>query len=214
MAAKLILHDDPGGGAAGRGPAGPEPDRAGELGLAEGEALWVFAYGSLMWNPGFPFIESRPALLRGYHRKFCVYSHRYRGTPDRPGLVLGLDRGGSCRGIVFHVAAKDRAGVLDYLWEREMSNEVYRPRLLPVRTPDGEVRACAFVAKRAHVQYCGDLGLDRTIDCIRHGCGERGRNLDYLANTVRHLRELGIHDGALERLLTALDLDPCEAVAS
>lgn len=205
MSAKPILQDVPGETAAGQGPVGSVPARVKELGLDEGEAFWVFGYGSLMWDPGFPFLESRPALLRGYHRRFCVYSHRYRGTPDRPGLVLGLDRGGSCRGIAFRVAGPDQAVVLDYLWDREMVNGVYRPRLLPLRTPGGEVRACTFVAERDHVQYCGDLGLDRTADCIRQGCGERGPNLEYLANTVRHLRDLGIRDGALERLLVAVN---------
>jgi glutathione-specific gamma-glutamylcyclotransferase len=213
MAAKAILNDVPGAGGTGQGKAGPVPARVTELGLAEGEALWVFGYGSLMWNPGFPHLESRPALLRGYHRRFCVYSHRYRGTPERPGLVLGLDRGGSCRGIAFRVARADEAAVLDYLWDREMINGVYRPRLLPLRTPGGEVRACAFVAERGHVQYCGDLGLERVVDCIRQGCGERGPNLEYLANTVRHLRDLGIRDGSLERLLAAVDMDSCRAVA-
>lgn len=163
--------------------------------------LWVFGYGSLMWNPEFPFAERRLALLRGYHRRFCVYSHRYRGTPDRPGLVLGLDRGGSCRGMVFRVEAAHVAGTLDYLWDREMVSGVYHPKLLRVRTRGGNVTACTFVADRSHRQYCGDMCVSDVVRHIRQGIGERGPNLDYLANTVGHLRELGVADRGLERLL-------------
>ncbi|WP_246148212.1 gamma-glutamylcyclotransferase [Skermanella pratensis] len=164
--------------------------------------LWVFGYGSLMWNPEFPFVERRQALLRGYHRRFCVYSHRYRGTPDRPGLVLGLDRGGSCRGMVFRVEAGLVDRTLDYLWDREMVSGVYRPKLLGVWTEAGTVSACTFVADRGHRQYCGEMCVSDVIRHIRQGVGERGPNLEYLANTVGHLRELGMVDRGLERLLT------------
>ncbi|HSK41051.1 MAG TPA: gamma-glutamylcyclotransferase [Arenibaculum sp.] len=183
----------------------PDPDAMeaclSEFGLLPGQDIWIFGYGSLMWNPGFPHLEARPALLRGYHRKFCVYSFRYRGTPERPGLVLGLDRGGSCRGIAFRVAAADAAGVIEYLWGREMINGVYRPKRLPVRTEPSIVEACTFVAERRHGQYCGNLDLPGMAECIRRGYGERGPNQEYLSNTVQHLRELGIHDESLERLL-------------
>lgn len=168
--------------------------------LDPGRDLWVFGYGSLMWNPGFPHLEHRPALLHGYHRKFCIYSYRYRGTPERPGLVLGLDRGGSCRGIVFRVSPGDAPAVLEYLWEREMITGVYRPTQVVVSAGGEKLRACTFVAQRRHRQYCGGLESARVAECIRGGCGDRGPNLDYLANTVLHLRELGIHDESLERL--------------
>lgn len=171
------------------------------FGLRPGQDIWIFGYGSLMWNPGFSHLEARPALLRGYHRKFCVYSLRYRGTPECPGLVLGLDRGGSCRGIAFRVAAADAADVIEYLWDREMISRAYRPKRLPVRAGPSVVEACTFVAERRHSQYCGNLDLPRMAERIRHGCGDRGPNQDYLSNTVHHLRELGIHDESLERLL-------------
>ena len=102
--------------------------------LANGSDLWLFGYGSLMWNPGFPHRVAEPALLHGWHRSFCIYSHRYRGTPERPGLVLGLDRGGSCRGMAFRVGAAHAAEALHYLWEREMVGGVYHMREVSVRT--------------------------------------------------------------------------------
>jgi cation transport protein ChaC len=166
-----------------------------------GTDLWVFGYGSLMWNPEFPHVERRQALLRGYHRRFCVYSHRYRGTPDRPGLVLGLDRGGSCRGIAFRVEPPHVEATIDLLWDREMVSGVYEPKIIKVATDEGRIPACTFVADRAHRQYCGELGPTDVVRFIRQGVGERGPNLDYLANTVGHLRELGIVDQGLERLL-------------
>jgi cation transport protein ChaC len=166
-----------------------------------GTDLWVFGYGSLMWNPEFPYVERHQALLRGYHRRFCVYSHRYRGTPDRPGLVLGLDRGGSCRGIAFRVEAPHVEATIDLLWDREMVSGVYEPKIIKVATDAGRIPACTFIADRAHRQYCGELGPADVVRFIRQGVGERGPNLDYLANTVGHLRELGIIDQGLERLL-------------
>src|SRR3546814_4674238 len=137
--------------------------------IPPGEDMWVFGYGSLMWNPGFPHVERETALLRGFHRRFCVYSHRYRGTPERPGLVLGLDHGGSCRGIAFRVPATEVADTLVYLWEREMVTGVYRPTMLTVGLPGGAMRACGFVVDRRHRQYCGRLELDRTVDIIAGG---------------------------------------------
>jgi len=163
--------------------------------------LWVFGYGSLMWNPEFLFAERRQAVLHGYHRRFCVYSHRYRGTPERPGLVLGLDRGGSCRGIAFRVEAVQVEPTLDYLWDREMVSGVYSPKMLKVRTSEGIISACTFVADREHRQYCGGLCSNDVVRYICQGFGERGPNLDYLANTVEHLRDLGIVDRGLEGLL-------------
>jgi len=175
------------------------------LPIPEGEGMWVFGYGSLMWDPGFPFVERQPALLHGYHRRFCVYSHRYRGSPENPGLVLGLDRGGSCRSIAYRVAAEAVLDVLDYLWEREMVTGVYRPTLLDVtlgrgRPRCGHIKAAGFVVDRSHPQYAGDLDAEATAGLICRGHGHRGPNCDYLFNTVAHLDELGIADTPLHAL--------------
>ncbi len=171
------------------------------LAVEPGRDLWVFGYGSLMWNPGFPFLERSDAILHGYHRSFCVYSHRYRGTPEVPGLVLGLDRGGSCRGIAFRVAAADVPATMAYLWDREMITGVYRPGLRPIRLlPGGTVQACCFVVDRDHVQYCGRLSPEETVAYICQGHGRNGPNCDYLFNTVDHLDELGIADSPLHAL--------------
>lgn len=170
--------------------------------------IWVFAYGSLMWDPGFDVVEARPGLLRGYHRAFCIRSFGYRGTRARPGLVLGLDRGGSCRGMVFRVAAAKAAAVMDYLYAREMTERVYHHRQVRVLTPDGPVTAHAFIVDRAHPQYAGRLDEETAARQIAFSAGKRGPNLAYLANTVRHLEALGIADGPLHRLL-----DRAEALA-
>lgn len=167
--------------------------------------IWVFGYGSLMWNPGFEFAESREALLRGWHRSFCVYSHGYRGTVERPGLVLGLDRGGSCRGMAFRVARAQAREVLAYLWEREMVRGVYHPRILHPRCEGGRPPCHAFTVDRDHMQYAGRLPVDEMVRLIRQGVGESGRNTDYLVNTVRHLDELGINDGPLHHLLSLVE---------
>ncbi len=162
---------------------------------------WIFGYGSLMWRPEFPHVETQPALLRGYHRALCVYSVRYRGTRECPGLVLGLDRGGACRGRAFRVRAADLDGVMAYLTEREMPNKVYDPRWLPVELPSGRVHAYAFVVRRDHPQYTGKLTPDRAVPLILQGQGVNGPCLEYLRNTVCHLDELGIADGPLHDLL-------------
>ena len=172
--------------------------------------FWVFGYGSLMWHPGFPHVEVRVGLLHGYHRRFCVYSHRYRGTPECPGLVLGLDRGGSCRGLVFRVPAAEGEDVLAYLHEREMITGVYIPTWLNVETDQGAVSAAGFVVDRDHEQYTGRLSAEETAKLILQGHGARGPCRDYLANTVRHLEGLGLGAGPLKRLLRLVEAR-CEA---
>ena len=177
-----------------------EERRARRLALPPGEDYWVFGYGSLMWNPGFPHLEVRIARLRGLHRSFCVYSHRYRGTPEVPGLVLGLDRGGSCHGMVFRVPAGEGEAVLDYLYEREMVTGVYRPSWRRAETDQGTVSAITFVVDREHRQYAGRLSHDEMVALIVQGRGNRGPCVEYLENTVHHLRALGLKDRGLERL--------------
>lgn len=170
-----------------------------------GADFWVFGYGSLMWRPGFPYLECRSALLRGWHRAFCVYSQHYRGTREKPGLVLGLDRGGACRGRAFLVAAEDGLSVADYLHGREMISGVYEPRWVQVETAEGRLRAAAYLADRGHEQYAGKLDEERVVRLILQGHGIAGSNLEYIENTVRHLDELGIADGALHRLLRVVE---------
>ena len=182
-----------------------EPNTFPRLEVPEDEDFWVFGYGSLMWNPGFPFKEALPALLRGYHRRFCVYSHRYRGTPEKPGLVLGLDRGGSCHGMAYRICCTTTEQVLDYLWEREMITGVYRPSWLQCDSEFGRLKAVGFVVRRDHVQYTGKMSAEETAGLIRQGHGKRGACLEYLSNTVEHLEALGIHDQGLSHLLDVVE---------
>ena len=163
--------------------------------------IWVFAYGSLMWRPDFPHAESRPATLHGYHRALCIYSWVYRGTPENPGLVFGLDRGGSCKGVAFRVRGRDREGVLAALQEREMPTRVYVPKWLPVRAGGERLTAYAFVADRDHEQYAKDLGEDDVVRLVRSGVGPAGPCADYVVNTLEHLAEMGIEETRLRRLV-------------
>ena len=174
------------------------------LALAPRGDLWVFGYGSLMWSPGFRSGEKSAGKVHGYHRSLCVYSHRYRGTPRQPGLVMGLCRGGSCWGMAYRVSAVRATRVLRYLWRREMRNRVYRPRFVRVRIRAGrEIRALAFVADAEHRQFAGDLDVERTARIVAQGIGERGRNIDYLSYTLAHMHELGVRDPHLDRILLA-----------
>ncbi len=170
-------------------------------------SLWVFGYGSLIWKPGFAHESVHPALLRGFHRRFCIRSERYRGTPEVPGLVLGLDRGGSCRGLAFRVAAPRAAEVMAYLEEREMTGGVYHRRLLPVRLLDGggTRRAVTFVADRRAGAYCGAMPPDACAAVIARGQGVMGPNREYLLNTVSHLQELGVRDAGLDRIAALIE---------
>jgi cation transport protein ChaC len=181
--------------------------------LRPGADLWVFAYGSLMWDPGFEHDRASPALLRGYHRRFCIYSHRFRGTPERPGLVLGLDRGGACRGIAFRVPAAAVSTAVEALWDREMQGGVYTAKSLSVDLEGERVLALAFVARHDHTNYAGRLTESQTAELILQGIGGRGPCCDYLANTVRHLIELGIDNGplhGLDRLVADMRRLQCE----
>lgn len=166
--------------------------------------FWVFGYGSLMWRPGFDYVEAQTARAHGYHRSLCIYSTRFRGTPRRPGLVFGLDRGGSCRGRAYRVAAENVDEVIAYLDEREMLHAVYDPKFLKVRLGDGRrVSAYGFVARRQHSQYAGKLPAERAAELIVQGRGPQGSGLEYVTKTVRHLDDNGIHDDFLHRVLAA-----------
>lgn len=167
--------------------------------------LWVFGYGSLMWRPGFPSLERRHARVYGYHRSLCVYSHVHRGTPARPGLVLGLDRGGCCHGVAFRVGAREAAATLHYLREREQITGVYRERHLPVQLEDGRnVPALAYVVDRSHPQYAGRLPDADVLRLVRQGEGVSGANPDYVRSTHEHLLQMGVTDPLLQRLAKAL----------
>jgi len=161
--------------------------------------FWVFGYGSLMWRPGFAHVETRKARLFGYRRALCVHSHVHRGTPDRPGLVLGLDRGGSCLGLAFSVPGELSEEVITYLRERELVTNVYLERRLPVRLEGGPiVEAITYVVDRSHSQYAGRLEPEQAAQRISGAVGQSGRNEEYVINTVEHLKALGIRDHWLE----------------
>ena len=174
--------------------------------LSQGD-LWVFGYGSLMWRPGFEFIEQAPARLIGEHRALCVYSFVHRGTPEKPGLVLGLDRGGACRGIAFRVAEKRRAATVAYLREREQVTGVYREVMRSVwleNEPRQRVSALAYVVDRGHVQYAGRLTLADSVRHVRQGHGQSGPNRDYVLETVRALQALGYRETDLHLIADRL----------
>jgi cation transport protein ChaC len=169
--------------------------------------LWVFGYGSLIWRPGFDFLERVPARLIGAHRALCVFSHVHRGTPERPGLVLGLDFGGACRGVAYRVAAKKRADTIAYLRAREQATSVYRETMRAVTLlgePERRVSALVYMIDRGHVQYAGRLDLATQLHLVRQGHGQSGPNREYVLSTVHSLEELGLYDRDLHRLAEKL----------
>jgi cation transport protein ChaC len=169
--------------------------------------IWIFAYGSLMWRPGFAFSEATRARLHGHSRHFCVTSVHHRGTPQRPGLVLGLDRGGSCEGIAYRVDGAAAAGVLAYLRAREQVNGVYREASVGIEIGAPQRReqtAVVYLVERAHPSYAGRLPLDVQARLIAGARGRSGANLDYFVNTLRHMAEIGIRERELERLMVVI----------
>ncbi len=173
------------------------------LKAAEVNADWVFAYGSLIWDPEFDYSRSELGRLHGYHRAFCVRSSHYRGTPEQPGIVLGLDRGGSCTGMVFQLTAAQRARSIARLFAREIPDEaarVYLPRIVRVHLHSGlSVRALTFVADPATGAYA-KLSDGEIVARMARCCGTRGPNIDYLFNTIRALERHGVNDRMLARL--------------
>jgi glutathione-specific gamma-glutamylcyclotransferase len=171
------------------------------------EDLWVFAYGSLMWRPDFPFVERLEARLLGAHRALCVYSFVHRGTPERPGLVLGLDHGGTCRGIAYRVPVKERGGTVAYLRAREQVTSVYRECIRPIwlkGRPQRRVQALCYMVDRGHVQYAGRLSLEQQLHHVRQGHGHSGANRDYVIATVGALEQLGYRETELHLLAKRL----------
>lgn len=166
--------------------------------------VWVFGYGSLIWRPEFEFAESRSALLRGYHRSLCLWSRINRGTPERPGLVFALDRGGSCRGVAFRIPASEVLSTMDVLWRREMPSGAYIPKWLNCHTPDGAVRALAFTMNRATDAYVRDLPPDRLVNVVHGAHGQNGPCLEYIMETAQALQKFNIYDRRLQTVVQQL----------
>jgi len=162
--------------------------------------VWVFGFGSLMWNPAFHFVERRTARIHGFHREFCLWARAGRGSPERPGLMLSLERGGSCTGVAYRIARRAAATELDVIWRREMFTGAYRPVWTTAHTPKGPEPAIVFSANRAHERYVTGLPEAEVARYLANGAGKMGRCSDYLFDTVAHLRQLGIRDRRMEAL--------------
>ncbi len=166
--------------------------------------LHVFGYGSLIWNPAFHYEERLPATVHGWHRRFCLKLLTGRGTPDKPGLMLALDRGGACKGVAFRIAADKVRQELGILWRREMFGGAYHARWVKVKTATEERRAVTFVCNRKHPRYVPEIGDAEIARLIATGCGDLGSCREYLENTVEHLAALGMRDSGLMRIVRAL----------
>lgn len=172
------------------------------------QEFWVFGYGSLMWRPGFEFIESHQALLHGFHRGLCIYSHVHRGTPAQPGLVMGLDRGGACRGMAFRVTPDNWHDTVAYLRAREQVTMVYLEKTIRVTLqtePARPVQALTYIVDRQHHQYAGKLSLADQLAYIRQGIGKSGPCHEYVTSINDHIVEMGMRDGILDKLCAGLN---------
>jgi cation transport protein ChaC len=167
--------------------------------FAGGDA-WIFGYGSLMWNPAIEFEERRPAKIHGYHRRFCLSTPLGRGTPELPGLVLGLVPGGSCQGVAFRIPADKIAVEMELIWKREMLGRGYHWRIVPMRTPQGPARGVTFVVNRDYERFTGMIPMDDKAHRLAFAEGELGPCREYLFNAVKALDEWGIHDRYLADL--------------
>lgn len=173
--------------------------------MATMDEFWIFGYGSLMWNPGFTYMERAIGRVHGFHRALCVLSHVHRGTPEVPGLVLGLDAGGSCRGVGYRVSRQHWGETVEYLRRREQVTMVYRETKTGFRADDGRsVVALTYTVDRRHRQYAGRLPVRRLVEIAKQGRGKSGHCIDYIFNTLQHLREIGIHDPELEAVAARL----------
>ncbi|MEP3475004.1 MAG: gamma-glutamylcyclotransferase [Hyphomicrobiales bacterium] len=173
-------------------------------GLSSNQGLWVFGYGSLMWRPEFSYEYRVKGRCAGLQRSFCVRSVHHRGSYAQPGLVLGLDRGGACDGVLFYVPPRQALQTLSYLRKREQVTRVYKELYMPVELLDGSGRVCralCYVADRGHKQYIGSLSVQRKADIIKRCVGRSGKNIDYFLSTLRHMDELGFYDAELKRIL-------------
>jgi cation transport protein ChaC len=166
--------------------------------------LWVFGYGSLIWNPAFEFEQRKPALLHGWHRRFCLKTYMGRGTPEAPGLILALDHGGACKGVAFRIVAGAVRAELELLWQREMYGGAYNARWVNLQAGGKTFRAVTFVINRLHPRYVKELSVEQAATLIATGCGDLGTCREYLENTVLHLSEMGLRDAGLARIVEAL----------
>lgn len=166
--------------------------------------VWLFGYGSLMWNPAFAYAVCQPGAVRGWHRRFCLWMEIGRGTPANPGLMLGLDRGGTCRGVAFRIPAAQARGELLLVWRREMFGTVYTARWVQVRLAGTVVPAITFVVDRAHPRYATGLSDADAARYIATATGELGSCVSYLDSTLSHLGSLGIRDAGLQRIADAV----------
>ena len=167
--------------------------------------VWLFGYGGLMWDPRIRYAVARPARIAGWRRGFCIWTLLARGTPERPGLALALDRGGAYDGMAFRIAAAEVDVALRQVWDREMYTGVYRPRWLRTRLARRTVAAIAFTIDRSHERYAGAVPVERMVRALATASGRLGSSYDYLASTVAHLDELGVRDGAMHRLLRRVE---------
>lgn len=173
--------------------------------MANMDDFWVFGYGSLMWRPGFDFIEKQRAKLFGYRRTLCIHSHIHRGTPEKPGLVLGLDRGGSCSGVAFKVSGTKRDEVFEYLHARELVTNVYIERIGKVQLADqSRVPAFCYVADLNHKQYAKNISVEKAVEIVRDSVGQSGHNIEYVTSTVEQLRSMDLKDHWLEDVVSKL----------
>lgn len=181
--------------------------------LANGlpDDLWVFGYGSLVWRPEFDFLEQRPARISGYHRSLCLWSRINRGTPEQPGLVFGLDVGGSCRGVAYRIATQHVMDILRELWKREMPSAAYIPKWLNCRTPQGRVSALVFTMDRGKDAYVRGLENSQLLTIVQRAHGIYGPCAEYVLETAHALKQAGIHDRKLEALIAQLSDAPSKA---
>ncbi|AWP81415.1 gamma-glutamylcyclotransferase [Bordetella bronchiseptica] len=173
----------------------------------DGEDVWVYGYGSLIWRPDFDFVERRLATLHGHHRALCLWSRVNRGTPECPGLVFGLDRGGSCRGVVYRLAGRQVPDYFPALWDREMSTGAYLPRWLRCATEHGPVNALVFIMNRANPAYIRALPEPELLAIVRRASGRYGPCTEYVVQTAQALRQAGIRDARLEQIARQLEAD-------
>ncbi|MEN3792911.1 gamma-glutamylcyclotransferase [Fulvimarina sp. MAC3] len=174
--------------------------------MGENNDFWVFGYGSLIWNPGFDYEERSVARLAGFHRALCVRSHVHRGTPERPGLVFGLDRGGSCVGMAFRVNGRNRESVMAYLRARELVTHVYLEKTVSIRLKDGTgLNAITYVVDRGHSQYGGKISAENAARIVMGAHGRSGPNTEYVTNALKEIHRMGLKDAWLESVVSRLN---------